>query len=493
MSDDIRSQLGLAACIQGFARKTFDNLKLDLNETVNLLSTDFFKPYWYPALLAYLRTFDRNDITAALILRLPSVRHTYGGVQLAEAMGDLAWPEFVSCLIESMTEDQGDYLCEASQTALKKIGATAQTSLIDRWDNLDSSQHIYGLSVIRDVRGKAASDFACDHFDALMGEHVESCCELALAAPDQRLLDRLRCELRRQQPLIDCACYILARLLDQDDNEIQAAKNRAFEDLRTKEQIRKAFKLGDLSRHSLTLELRCPSCSDVNQYEVRGVIVATNQDEKDSHLIKDEFPCASCGQYVEFEFTSSAIMALTTEMLMITAARDSDQPRNSLISILNCQLDGQILPVAAALKTLQERASISPDDARTWFQLGNILISINRPKAAIQALSQAVQLAPNNIDVIFILAQAQALNNDEEEAFQILSDALNRLPDWQFLAPQPNFGQEFAKFYNQLRRNLGRDNLPALHPSSLKPPQKTGRNDSCPCGSGKKFKKCCGR
>ncbi|MGH9770029.1 MAG: SEC-C metal-binding domain-containing protein [Blastocatellia bacterium] len=22
--------------------------------------------------------------------------------------------------------------------------------------------------------------------------------------------------------------------------------------------------------------------------------------------------------------------------------------------------------------------------------------------------------------------------------------------------------------------------------------QKTGRNDSCPCGSGKKFKKCCG-
>ncbi|MBV5266971.1 MAG: SEC-C domain-containing protein, partial [Burkholderiaceae bacterium] len=23
--------------------------------------------------------------------------------------------------------------------------------------------------------------------------------------------------------------------------------------------------------------------------------------------------------------------------------------------------------------------------------------------------------------------------------------------------------------------------------------EKTGRNDSCPCGSGKKFKKCCGK
>jgi uncharacterized protein YecA (UPF0149 family) len=25
-----------------------------------------------------------------------------------------------------------------------------------------------------------------------------------------------------------------------------------------------------------------------------------------------------------------------------------------------------------------------------------------------------------------------------------------------------------------------------------RPPEKVGRNDPCPCGSGKKFKKCCG-
>ncbi|MBI4585332.1 MAG: SEC-C domain-containing protein [Planctomycetes bacterium] len=27
----------------------------------------------------------------------------------------------------------------------------------------------------------------------------------------------------------------------------------------------------------------------------------------------------------------------------------------------------------------------------------------------------------------------------------------------------------------------------------LPPRQKIGRNDPCPCGSGKKYKKCCGR
>jgi len=35
--------------------------------------------------------------------------------------------------------------------------------------------------------------------------------------------------------------------------------------------------------------------------------------------------------------------------------------------------------------------------------------------------------------------------------------------------------------------------LAALHPTALTLPKKPGRNDSCPCGSGKKYKKCCGR
>lgn len=458
-----------------------------------MLSADFFKPYWYPALLAYLGAFDRDDIATALISRLPSVRHTYGGVQLAEVMGDLTWPEFVPCLIDSFAEDQGDYLCEASQTALKKIGKPAQAALYERWNNLDSSQQIYGLPVISDIGGKAAADFACDHFDVLMDDNVESCCELALTAPDQRLLDRLKPELRRKQPLIDRACCILARLLDQDDDEIQAAKNRALADLTRKAKIRKSFESGDFSSGSLNLELRCPSCNDVNQYAVKGVIVAKDQDENIPHLINDEFPCVSCGQYVEFELTSSALMSLTAEMLMMRAAHEKRDQPNSLITTMSCKVDGQTLPATTALEKLREQVANSPDDGRAWFQLGNILTYINRPKAGIKALSQAAQLIPAAIDVKLVLAQAHALDNDNEEAFKVLSDALNHVADWQFLAQHSNFGQDFTKFYNQLRRSLGRDDLPALHPSSLMTPQKTGRNDLCPCGSGKKFKKCCGR
>ena len=493
LPDNIRSQLGVAACIQSFSRTTFDHSKLDLHDTVDLSSADFFKPHWYPALLAHLRTFGRDDITTALISHLSSVRHTYGGVQLAKVMGDLAWPEFVPCLIDSLTQDQGDYLCEASQTALKKIGNPAQVALIESWSQLDSSQQIYGLSVISNIGGKAAAVFAYEHFDALMADNIEFCCDLTLATPDQRLLDRLKPELRRQQPLIDRACYILARLLDQEDDETQAAKSRALADLTRKARHRESLESGDFPSDLLNLELRCPSCHDVNQYAVKGVIVPQEHDEKIPYLINDEFPCTSCGQYVEFELTSSALMALTAEMLIMKAAHENGQQPNSCITTMSCQVDGQTLPVAIALEKLREQVTTMPDDARAWFQLGKILAYNNRPKVGVQALLKAVQLMPNAIDIKLTLANAHVLDDANEEAFQILSNALNHVADWQFLMPQPNFGQDYAQSYNQLRRSLDRNDLPALHPSSLKIPQKTGRNDPCPCGSGKKFKKCCGR
>ena len=59
--------------------------------------------------------------------------------------------------------------------------------------------------------------------------------------------------------------------------------------------------------------------------------------------------------------------------------------------------------------------------------------------------------------------------------------------------PDPDFSKEFSDFYNHLRKTLGKHELPALLPSALTSSKKTGRNESCPCGSGKKFKKCCGR
>ena len=492
LSDAVQSQLAMAACIHGFARETFDELTLGLEATITLLSADLVASRGYRPLFEHLCAFDRQDIVDALNSRFPSVKYTYGGIQLANAMGGLGWSEFVPCLIESLREDRGDFLHEAASGALVEIGPPAQAALIEGWDGLDRSQQIFGLSVIGDVGGEDAADFALARFDALMNDDVELCCELVVSNPNQRLLDRLQPELRRKQPLIDRAYYIIARLFNRDDDATHAAKSRVLEDLMESANIRKALDSGDFTRKSLSLELRCPSCGAVNRYEAKGVIMPREQHKDVSYLIDDEFPCASCGQEVEFEFTAMAQMALTAELLLAKIARESGQRQDPRVTLLDCKLDGQTMPLAVGLKKLRDRVSNTPTDARAWFQLGNLLAYTNRPKATIQAYREAVRVEPNAIDAKFMLATVLRTNQANEEAFKILAEALNRSSDWQFLAPYPNFGQSFADIYNQLLRSLGRKDLPVLHPSSVAAPKKVSRNDPCPCGSGKKYKKCCG-
>ena len=49
------------------------------------------------------------------------------------------------------------------------------------------------------------------------------------------------------------------------------------------------------------------------------------------------------------------------------------------------------------------------------------------------------------------------------------------------------------QFYDKWKKWFKNDNNPKLNQPNVIPPEtKTGRNDPCPCGSGKKYKKCCG-
>lgn len=137
--------------------------------------------------------------------------------------------------------------------------------------------------------------------------------------------------------------------------------------------------------------------------------------------------------------------------------------------------------------------ALHPDSAKDWLVLGNLLSPLNRPKAALKAYRKAAQLAPAAVDVQFTLANRLTNSDRLDEAFGILQSTLEHKPQWVFLTPFPNFGHDFADLYNYLRRELRKTEFPPLQASALNPAKKPGRNDPCPCGSGKKYKKCCGR
>lgn len=494
LSKSLQSQLALAACIQGYAKNELETSHLSLAETLDLLAVDVAEPRWHQALTEHLKQFERAAVTNGLIDRLQANVDDYGGVHVAEVMAELKYPEFTDPLIDAIGEDMSDFLCESAQKALIEIGSGAQTALIERWDQLDGSQQIYGLTAIRSADGQAAADFAVTRFAELLEDEMEFACELAASVPDQRLLELLKAELRRQQPLIDRAFYIVARLLDHQDTELEAAGTRAMAEYERSSQLLESWSMDSLPRTDhLSLELECPACGAVNRYRAKGAIVGGGKGSETACLLADEFPCASCDAEVEFKFTSKAFLTVTAELLKLQISEYVDDIAEPLVRRLDCSLDGKVMPAFDALSMVRARLTLHPDSAKDWLVLGNLLSPLNRPKAALEAYRKAAQLAPMAVDVQFTLANALTNSDRLDEAFGILQSTLEHKPQWVFLTPFSNFAHDFADLYNYLRRELRKTEFPLLHDSALIPPKKPGRNDPCPCGSGKKYKKCCGR
>jgi tetratricopeptide (TPR) repeat protein len=463
-----------------------------LETTVNLLAVDLSDTRWCKCLIDHLKSFDQQSVTSALTSRLSNDLNSYGAAHIAEAMGELNWPAFTEPLIAAMGEDQDDFLCETAIKSLIEIGRSAQAALIEQWDQLDRSQQIFGQSVIGSVHGEATADFAVARFSKLMAEDVEYACELILASPNLELLNLLKPELRRKQPSIDRAFYICARLLDYDGPEIRDAKERALAEFERCENLFESIGTGGISKQEqLFVELECPLCKAVNRYKAKGVIVSDDPDAR--FLLNDEFPCASCGEYVEFRFTPMASMALSVGFLGSQVNAKEGRQQNDQFKSINYKVDGRVMPLAIGLSKIREHLAANQKNGLDWYRLGNLLSFLNRPKETIAAYRNVLNIEPNAVDATFALATILAECRQEAEALALLQKSLEQISNWIFLFPFPNFNREFADLYNHLCRLLGKGELPALHPSALVSPKKIGRNDSCPCGSGKKFKKCCGR
>lgn len=64
------------------------------------------------------------------------------------------------------------------------------------------------------------------------------------------------------------------------------------------------------------------------------------------------------------------------------------------------------------------------------FYLGQIHLDLDDPEAAIDALTQAIGLAPTDADAIYLLGRAYQENGDHEEAITRFERAVQFVPDW---------------------------------------------------------------
>lgn len=491
--------LALAAVAAAFERSSIDLGAMSVDDAFALLSMNVDTNIHYAHLLEVVRELPKPEVTASAIRHLESSRDANGGATVARLMGDLGWREFVPPLVACLEDSIGDFLCEEAADALEKIGEPARDELIACWDELDGTQRIYGGSAIIRVGGTQVADFVLRRSDELMQEGADEWCRFVLAAPVRRLVELVRTKLPLDHPVINEAAYCLLRL--------QAGDDPALPDLREKIMLRRArFRRrgnallgGDgLPSDKLELELQCVACKHVNLYDVAQVIHDPAAGSM-AYLIADEFSCKACGEIVDFELGASARMVLVAEALRLTgAAAASIKPDSPRIARVNAMAsDGSVQSINSAFRQLRENVRKDPKDWLSWHRLSNINVSINRPRAALECSRQAYALNPLLLEIIYNAAARLQQAGQAPEALDLLNSALQRIDEWKY---QSVFiekeGIDFAELYNELLNETGRTYLPALHPGFIVghahlAPRKTGRNDPCPCGSGKKYKKCC--
>lgn len=130
---------------------------------------------------------------------------------------------------------------------------------------------------------------------------------------------------------------------------------------------------------------------------------------------------------------------------------------------------------------LERRASPS------WDMVG-LLILNTEALALFPDIRQACQerLCALNPAIIDVVAQKQRGQTFEEfkASQQPITDVVKETRWWAGFSPMPDFEPPAA---SEGRRSI------TLPGEVYVAPPKAGRNEMCPCGSGKKFKKCCGK
>jgi len=481
----------VAAVLQAFKLQQIEVSSLSMDAALDILTLDVSDNGHSQQLMQRLGALPLQDTARAVSKRMPAVKDEWGGVHLASIAGELRLVDTIPMLIDCLDDDTGDVLCETARRSLVQIGAPAELALIAQWDQLDRSQKIYGLGALEEIGGEATCRFAIERFEELFRDDHESWCALAEAVPNEHAIRLLEPEVRRKQPSIDKCFYRLCVLTGHQADNLEDVRARVMDHRQRTLERRSAFAAGDFSDSAdiMVLTLKCERCGDVNRYEVKSVIIAKSNTGP-SCFVGDDLRCTSCGRWADFEFTAEAHMQLMGAVIRFTANREGPlQPMNVVYR-------RETRPAPEVMAELKAAVAEHPGDVVNHLRLARLQYVIGRRGRAGECYALALAMEPDSLEAALGMARVMADAGERRSAFDRLSEMLQRQKQWRFfrtdeVSPR-GLIMEFVQLFNTLHSGLRVVDRPLLHASFMPSGAKVGRNDPCPCGSGKKYKKCCG-
>jgi len=504
----------VATVLEVFRRNDIGASGLSIGETLDVLALDVQENRHAVHLTQRLAAFPPHEVVQGLGERLPAVRDDWGGVHLATVAGELRLVDGIPLLIDCLGSERGDYLCEAARKYLVQIGEPAELALIAQWDKLDSSQKIYGRTALEEIGGEATGRFAVERFMELINDDLEGWCLLAEAAPSKQAIDLLAPEVRRKQPQIDECFYRLCMVMGHEADHLTEIRDRVIAHRRQLLARRSAIVAGDFlnPRNTITLTLKCERCGDVNRYEVKSIVAGKNTTGT-PYFVGDDLRCVSCDKPADFEFTAETTMQMMASFVRLAAAGPEQAESKGPMRLISVNYRGETRPAPEVLAELKAAVAAQPEDVVNHLRLARFQYVFGRRGRAAECYGRALEIEPDSIEAGLGIAHVLADTGKRGNAFDRLSNLLERRSSWRFFRtdeiPRQMLADDFSQLFTQLQLQIGvrerpllpmSDHKPSLLVSNNKPSPPTsfkrsgakiGRNDPCPCGSGKKYKKCC--
>lgn len=489
----------LAAC---HARTTYQFDRLDHQSLMRLASADLPALPCSAELIEVVGRFPREEQVALMVGALNRAGDHQGCDNVARMMGKMALSEFVKPLIGLMDRQCNDSLAENAARALARIGVPAEEALISRWSELDDSQRIFGFDVLEYVGKESTVQHLLDYLPEMKGElgMLERWCETARAVPDPRLIDALQPELKRDLRFVRDSHEVLCVLLNRLTPDQVARKRDLLNGVDRVRRTLEALQAGDIEaprQEAVTLELRCSKCKENNQYQVESIYMGTGAGDSGEPYIGDDLTCLSCGGPGPFETTAMTTMATTVEIMKLLGTAHQEEPQQGPLKITTIQLlDGRKVAPATAVMHYRQRLEKEPNNVTDLLGLGNLYYRLGPKRLAIECYERCLHLEPECVEAAFALAQMHEEAGDLEAAFQRMAMVLETRDRWRYhrieRAIPRELERDFFDFYNYLAECTGRQSVSSpISPEPVRRKKKIGRNERCPCGSGKKYKKCC--
>ncbi|MCL4215983.1 MAG: SEC-C domain-containing protein [Candidatus Hydrogenedentes bacterium] len=487
----------MALGVSNWLKPSMDFADYTPEACVGLVASDLPINPGYDALLVRLKQCPREDIVRLVTAKLEQTMDTFGSSHLARLMGDLGCEEFLSLLTDCLEDQRHDSLIESAAKALERFGGRAESAILDRWKNFDSCQKMFAMEILAKVGGEATIQHLADSRQELRHDRLEFWCIAAEALPDERLLEVLGPELKREHPEIDNTFYLMATLLEADHPQLPAVRRRLEAYNRgIEESIENLWKR--VPSRYLRLSLECSTCGDTNLYDVYRICLDPS-DGRSQAFIGDELSCKSCNASDCLEITSSADMAVTTEALRIVAASAAGKPVQSPVRLVKIALmNGRRVSVADAIKQYSSAVSRNPNSAIDWLCLSNCYSNVGRKRKAEHGYRECLRIDPSCAEAAMSLATILEDTGNDSEALSVLHKTMQLKNQWRFYrlvdTTPKEFTESYIAYYNELSP-FPYEPQPGHGESGEALPfrKSTSPNAACPCGSGKKYKKCCGR